>query len=92
MDISESDFNSDIKTADAVVRNIILIGDAATGVDSTVRAELPEIPWRAVVGMRNILTHEYFQADAAKIWHTATSDMLPLASRLTAYLESNYEH
>ena len=87
-DISENDFNRDIKTVDAVARNIILIGDAASGVESTVREELPDIPWHRIVGMRNILTHEYFQVDTAKVWHTATHDMLPLASRLTSYLGS----
>ena len=87
-DINENDFNRDSKTVDAVVRNIILIGDAATGVESAVREELPDIPWRTIVGMRNILTHEYFQVDVAKVWRTATHDMLPLASRLTAYLQS----
>ena len=87
-DISENDFYRDIKTVDAVVRNIILIGDAASGIESKVREELPDIPWRMIVGMRNILTHEYFQVDAAKVWHTATHDMLPLTSRLQSYLQS----
>ena len=86
--ISENEFYIDAKTVDAVVRNVILIGDAAAGIESRIREELPDIPWHLIVGMRNILTHEYFQVDAAKVWHTAARDMHPLASRLQTYLQS----
>ena len=87
-DVSEADFYRDSKTFDAVVRNIILIGDALSGVDHGVRQYLPGVPWRSIVGMRNVLVHEYFNIEVATVWLVATEHIPPLASRLQSYLTS----
>lgn len=67
-------FVADERTQDAVMRNIEIIGEAAKGIPDEV-AGAPEIPWRNVRGMRDILTHEYFGASLQIVWATATTRM-----------------
>ncbi len=50
----------DRKTQDAVVRNLEVIGEAAGRIPESVLAAAPEIEWRKIIGIRNILIHEYF--------------------------------
>jgi uncharacterized protein with HEPN domain len=52
------------------------MGEAARKVSSSFRNEHPEIPWRQMIGLRNILAHRYYAVDNAKIW-TIIHDELP---------------
>jgi len=58
----------DRKTQDAVVRNLEVIGEAAGRLPESVRATAPEIEWRKIVGLRNILAHEYFSVSLPVAW------------------------
>jgi uncharacterized protein with HEPN domain len=71
-------FMADERTRDAVMRNIEIIGEAAKGIPDRVAAGAPEIPWRNVRGMRDILAHGYFGASQEIVWVTATTLMDPL--------------
>ena len=86
--MNENEFHQDRRTIDAVSRNIILIGDASAKLDDAVRENLSFIPWGDIIGMRNILVHEYFRVDNAFVWEVATQHVPPLASRLQSYLTS----
>lgn len=48
------------------------IGEAANRVPKDVQAQFPNIPWAAIIGMRNILVHAYDSIDPVKLWHAAT--------------------
>jgi|AP12_2_1047962.scaffolds.fasta_scaffold238556_1 uncharacterized protein with HEPN domain len=61
-------FKADIKTQDAVVRNLEIIGEASGRLPEAVRRAAPEIEWRKVVGIRNILAHGYFGISLPIIW------------------------
>jgi len=63
-------------TYDATLRNIQLIGEAATHIPSGVREAHPEIPWRAIVGTRNRLAHSYLTISDDVIW-TIIQDAIP---------------
>jgi uncharacterized protein with HEPN domain len=82
-DISFSTFTADSKTFDAVVRNLEIIGEAARGVPKLIRSKHPEVDWKRITGLRNILIHEYFGVDAEIIWDIAQSklDILESATR-----------
>jgi uncharacterized protein with HEPN domain len=53
-------FTADRKTVDAVIRNLIVIGEAAGRVPDDVALVHPEIPWKDMRDMRNLVIHEYF--------------------------------
>jgi len=61
-------FNADTRTVDAVVRNLEVVGEAARHLDAETAAQLPEVPWRELQAIRNVLIHEYFGVSVAIIW------------------------
>ncbi len=71
-------FQRDNKTRDAVVRNLEIIGEAASRLPETVSAKAADIDWRKIKGMRNILTHEYFGISLPIIWDIVQNKLKPL--------------
>jgi uncharacterized protein with HEPN domain len=65
-------FITDEKTANAVVYNFLIIGEAVKMLPQTVTDSVPEIPWRQIAGMRDKLTHAYFSTDYELVWKTVT--------------------
>ena len=70
-------FAEDERTVDAVVRNLEILGEAARQIPEEVRHRYPAIPWRRVVGLRNIVVHAYFAVDLEIIW-TIIQENLPM--------------
>ena len=60
---------------DATVRNLELIGEAATHVPDAVRAAHPQVPWRLVIATRNRLIHGYLGIDNDTLWSIVASDI-----------------
>ena len=56
-------FVNDKKTVDAVLRSLEIIGKAARNVPEGIRRKYPAVPWRRVVGLRNVVVHHYFGVD-----------------------------
>ena len=71
-----------ITIQDSVVRRIEIIGEAANNLPDSYQKEHPEIEWRKIVGMRNILAHEYFGVDLKIVWDTATKKLPELKQEL----------
>jgi uncharacterized protein with HEPN domain len=82
---SYDDFLDDGKTVDAVIRNLLVVGEAAGKVPKAVRTRHPEIPWSNMTGMRNILVHDYFGIDLTIVWRIVTKN-LPATKPLIASL------
>jgi uncharacterized protein with HEPN domain len=61
-------FEDDSRTFDAVVRNLEIIGEAAKAVPEDVRTKYPQVEWKKIAGLRDMLIHEYFGVDAEIIW------------------------
>jgi uncharacterized protein with HEPN domain len=70
----------------AVIRWIEIIGEAARGVTSGLREAHPELPWRRMVAMRNVLTHGYFDIDVDLVWSVAQNDLPKLGAQIRAIL------
>ncbi len=65
-------FAADRRTVDAVTRNLEIIGEAVKHLPPEITDPLPEIPWRAIAGFRDILAHSYFRTEDSMIWDAAT--------------------
>ncbi len=67
---------------DATLRNLELIGEAATRIPDDVRRNWPEIPWRQVIATRNRLIHAYLGLDDDTIWSIIRDDIPRLITEL----------
>ncbi len=79
-------FCGDDRTIDAVVRNLTVIGEAASHVPDDVRARYPELPWAKMRGMRHVVTHEYFGVDLSIVWETIGGNLAGLVPSLRRIL------
>ncbi|HOZ02916.1 MAG TPA: DUF86 domain-containing protein [Candidatus Woesebacteria bacterium] len=88
--LSDCDFELFAKTnivQDAVLRKIGVIGEACTNLEEGFKQSYPNIPWKKISGMRNRLTHEYWDIDLEIVWTTATVDIPSLKQQLVELLE-----
>ena len=84
----QSAFVSDGVIYDATLRNIELIGEAATHVPDEVREENTQIPWRVIIGTRNRVAHGYLGLDVDVIWSVIQDDVPALLPQLRGLLDS----
>ena len=86
--LDKADFVASPISYDATLRNLELIGEAATQIPETVRDAHPEIPWRAIVGTRNRLAHAYLHIDDDIIWTLIVDAVPELLAALRTLLET----
>jgi uncharacterized protein with HEPN domain len=84
-----ADLDSDRMLLFALVRSIEIIGEAASKVSEKTRSVTPNLPWKAIIGMRNRLIHAYFDIDADVLWVTATVEVPDLLKRLRGLLDES---
>jgi uncharacterized protein with HEPN domain len=70
----------------AVMKDIEIIGEAATKLSPELKATAHDVPWTDIIGMRNRLIHAYFDIDPRIVWETVTRDLPGLARRLRELL------
>ncbi|MCX2681280.1 DUF86 domain-containing protein [Galbibacter sp. EGI 63066] len=80
--VSENDFEKNIEKQDAVIRRIEIIGEAVKSISTKTRDMYPDIPWREMAGMRDIVIHEYFGISIGMVWRVAVSDIPKLKSQI----------
>lgn len=71
------------------MRLIEILGEAAAKVSKDKQAELTQIPWREVIGMRNRIVHAYFDIDYDIVWDTVTLNVPALAEVLKTVLSQD---
>ena len=81
-------FVADRRTVDAVVRNLMTMGESVRWIPDVILDAHPAVPWRTMRGVRNVVVHEYFGVDDAVLWETVRGDLPPLVPLLEAVLES----
>jgi uncharacterized protein with HEPN domain len=86
MDYDE--FQADIKTQDAVIRNLEIIGEATKQLSETVRQQAPQIPWRNIARMRDKLIHHYFGVNLDIVWKVCQDDLPPLLRSVEAIVSA----
>ena len=88
--ISKDEFWEDIKTQDAVIRRIEIIGEAVKNLPSEFKRKYPKIEWREITGMRDKLIHEYFGVNIDMVWETIKNDLPELKNKISKILENNF--
>jgi uncharacterized protein with HEPN domain len=84
---TQDDLSADLMLQFALVRALEIVGEAAARVSEPTRTGHPEIPWTAIVGMRNRLVHGYFDVDLEIVWRAATKSLPALISTLESILD-----
>jgi len=85
--LSLQTFSSDVKTFDAAIRNLEIIGEAIKGVPEDVRSRYTDVEWKKIAGLRDILIHEYFGVDVEIIWDIIQNKLPVLESQIKRMLE-----
>lgn len=85
--ITFEQFCTDRKTIEAAQFNFIVIGEAARHVPEDIVAQHPEVAWREMRGLRNIVAHGYFNVSLRVLWETIVSDLPPLVGVIRKLLE-----
>lgn len=73
---------------DGVVRNLEIIGEAAKNIPPQIRQRYPDIEWKKIAGLRDILAHEYFGVDLDVIWDIIKNKLPDLKMRISRLLKS----
>ena len=86
------EFARDKKTIYAVIRALEIIGEAVKHIPDNIRRTYPEIPWRDIGGMRDVLIHDYFGVDLQTVWETVKIEIprtKPSIQRVLRELRAN---
>ena len=85
---SRRDLNLNRMLALSLVKDIEIIGEAASKITLETREQLAQVPWAMIIGMRNRLIHAYFEIDLDILWKTVAEDIPPLISMLEEIISS----
>ncbi len=79
-------FSSNPMILDAVIRNFLIIGEAANKVPEAIKDAHPDLPWKKMYDMRNKLVHDYLNMDASILWETLQNNLPDLAQMISKVL------
>lgn len=84
---SKNDFLNDFQCQDAAIRRLEIIGEAARRISDETQADFPHLPWREMIGMRNMMIHEYDDIDLNTVFKTVQNDLPSLIKALEEILK-----
>jgi uncharacterized protein with HEPN domain len=82
VDEKKEDFFESQLLQDAIIRRIGIIGEAVKNINEKIKEEYPEIPWKSIAGMRDILIHQYFGVDLNLTWEVIKEDLPKLKKKI----------
>ena len=73
--VNENDFYENTQMQDAVLRRLEVMGEAAKNIPQEMRDKYPQIPWKNIAGMRDVLIHAYFGVNIKRVWKVVKVDI-----------------
>ncbi len=80
--IEEQAFLADNLRQDAILRQLLILGEACKRVSPEFKAKHPEIPWKGVAGFRDVVVHDYADVDAKEVWRILRTNLPELINAL----------
>ena len=81
-------FLEDLKTQDAVIRNLEIIGEASKNLSEEFQKTQTEVPWKSISGMRDKLIHDYFGVNVDIVWGVVTEDLSRLVNQISQIIST----
>jgi uncharacterized protein with HEPN domain len=81
-------FQTDIAMQDAIMRRLEIVGEAVKNIPASFKAHHPDIPWKQMAGMRDILIHEYFSVDVSLTWAVVQNELPAVKKNILLILNS----
>ena len=85
--VTSEAFLNDLKTQDAVIRNLEIIGEATKNLSPELRVKYPTVPWKAMAGIRDRLIHHYFGVNLDVIWQVISVELPSVVVEIEAILQ-----
>ena len=86
---SRDAFMSSKMVQDAILRNLQTLAESTQRLSDALKRKHPEIDWRSIAGLRNVLVHGYLGVDVARIWEIANRNLPDLKARVEAMLQDS---
>ena len=80
--LSKENLDNDQKLKDSIVRRLEIIGEAVKNVPNYFKEKYPEVPWKKIVGLRDIIIHAYFNLDLDLMWGVIKKDLPDLKEKI----------
>lgn len=85
--MNKEHFMRDIRTQDAVIRRLEVIGEAVKNIPEDFKSKYPDILWKQIAGMRDVLIHGYFGVNLERVWAVVRSDLPKLKPKILRIFE-----
>ena len=87
--VTFEDFCNNSMMYNATIRQLEIIGEASNKLSEGIYQDNPEVPWKRLIGLRNVIVHEYFGIDDLVIWNIITINVKNLKTQISKIIDSN---
>jgi uncharacterized protein with HEPN domain len=84
--MEQDEFLADVKTQSAVLHQLLVMGEAVKRLSEGLRLNHPQVPWKLMAGMRDVLIHAYDAVDLNQVWQTTQVDVPNVLSQVDPLL------
>jgi len=84
--VGYDDFMAHSHWQDAVIRQLEIVGEATKRLSEELRARYPDVPWRRIAGLRDVLIHDYMGVDLEAVWQVSQNNVPKLKEQLRGIL------